>query len=355
MTALGIGPFDQGEDASPKRRWPVVLLGLTLVMLVAAGGVAFWIQRQVNPPGPAGAPVQVTVDRGMSTSAIGRLLEQKGVITNATVFRYYTRLKGAGAIQAGDYTFRRREDLSRVVDILEQGADEKLDRVTIPEGLTLREIADRAGQLPGRSPEKFLDAARRGTVRSQYQPPGNNNLEGLLLPETYFVAPEDDEVRILTRMVDAFDQLANRLDVRSAASRLGVSPYDLIIVASMVEREARVDEDRGPVARVIYNRLRIGMPLQIDATVQFALGQQKERLLNRDLEVESPYNTYKRTGLPPGPIANPGRESLEAAMAPPDGPWIYYVLADANGKHAFTDSAAEFGRLKAEAQAKGLL
>jgi UPF0755 protein len=123
----------------------------------------------------------------------------------------------------------------------------------------------------------------------------------------------------------------------------------------MIEREARIDADRGPIARVIYNRLQRGMPLQIDATVQYALGKQKERLLYADLEVASPYNTYKVPGLPPGPIASPGRAALRAALDPPPAPWIYYVLSDPSGAHAFAANSADFERLKAEARRKGLI
>lgn len=358
MTNLDLGPFDQSADTGfrrPRRRWPLVVLGVTLFLFLVAGVLVVWVQRQINPPGSPGAPVQVTVAKGMSTAEVGRLLEQRGVIANSTVFRYYSRVNGADSIQAGDYTFRKRQSMSAVLDILDEGAEAKLDRVTIPEGLTLEEIAQRIGELPGRDPARFLELARSGTVRSQLQPADSKSLEGLLLPETYFVSDEDDEARILTRMVDAFDQLANQLDIRGASQRLGVTPYQAVVVASMVEREARVDQDRGPVAQVIYNRLDKGMLLQIDATVQFALGRQKQSLLFKDLEIDSPYNTYKYKGLPPGPIANPGRKSLEAALSPTSGPWIYYVLAEADGRHAFTESSEEFGRLKAEAQAKGLL
>ena len=344
-----------GPSTGQRRRWPMVLLAVALVGLLAAGACGAWVQRQVNPPGPVGDEVKITVTPGMSTSDIGKLLEREGVVTNATVFRYYARLQGAGSIQAGDYTLRRRQDLGDVLDALEQGARAEGVRLTVPEGLTLEEIADRVGTLPDRSAEDFLAAARSGTVRSQYQPPGSTNLEGLLLPETYLVVPAEDEAAILARMVDSFDQQANALNISAAAARLGVTPYEAVVVASMVEREARVHEDRGPVARVIYNRVERGMRLQIDATVQYALGEQKQSLLNSDLEIDSPYNTYKVEGLPPGPIASPGRAALEAALAPPPGPWIYYVLADPSGKHAFTDSESEFFRLKAEAQAKGLL
>ncbi len=337
-----------------RRRWPYVLAAMFLAFVVAVGAAAFWYQRQVDPPGQPGAEVAITVEQGMSTGEIGTLLERTGVITSASVFRYYVKLNGLGTVEAGDYTLHQRESMAAVVKVLEGGAEvDKGVPLTIPEGLTLKEVAQLVGTLPGRSADRFLQVAAGGTVRSQYQGAGAS-LEGLLLPETYFFAVEDDEVAILRRMVEAFDALATRLDVNGAAARMGVTPYQVIVVASMVEREARVDEDRGKVARVIYNRLEIEMPLQIDATVQFALGKQKDVLLFSDLEIDSPYNTYKVAGLPPGPIAAPGQESLAAAVAPTPGSWLYFVVIDDNGLHTFADSLAEHNRNEALAEQKGV-
>ena len=345
--------FFQYEE--PRRRWPFVLLGLALTLLVLAGSGALWVQRQINPPGASGPEVRLTVEPGMSTSEIGELLEREGVIANANIFRYYARLTGVGAIEAGDYDLQKKSDLSDVVEVLEGGAALAEDeRVTVPEGLTLAEVAKVVGEMPGRSAERFMEVANSGTIRSQYQPPGNNNLEGLILPETYFVTKGDDEAKILRKMVDAFDQLAGTLNLSAAADRFGVSPYEAVIIASMVEREARVDEDRGKVARVIYNRLDREMPLQIDATVLYALNRPQESVSFKDREVNSPYNTYRIPGLPPGPIASPGRKSLEATVSPTPGNWIYYVLTDPSGRHSFTADDREFQNLVNQCIAKGL-
>jgi UPF0755 protein len=346
------GDFD---DFRERRRWPFVLFGLLAAVALAVLLAVLWVRSQIDPSGPPGTEVRITVTPGQSTSDVGKVLQQQGVISNANVFRYYARFKGADSIKAGDFVFHHNEHMGDVIEILEKGGVVERDRVTLPEGLTLPEIAAKVGELPGRSAERFLAAAQSGTVRSQFQPAGSTNLEGLILPETYFVDRKDDETAILTRMVNAFDEYVTSIGLPTAATRLQLTPYELVVTASLVEREARVDEDRAPIARVIYNRLDRRMPLQIDATVQYALGKQKERLLLRDLEIDSPYNTYKIPGLPPGPIASPGRESLQAVLDPPPSPYIYYVLADANGKHAFAATSAEFERFKAEARAKGLL
>jgi len=348
------GPDDYDEE-DHGRRWPFVLLLAVLTVFVLLGSAFVWVQRQINPPGSEGPPVRITIDKGMSTSEIGSLLEHEGVIANASVFRYYSRITGAGAFQAGDYTVKKSSDLGDVVKVLEAGAAKASEeRLTIPEGLTLAEVAKVVGELPGRSAERFMELAKGGTIRSQYQPAGNNSLEGLILPETYFLAQGDDEAKILRKLVDAFDQLATQINLPAASAKFGITPYQAVVVASLVEREARVDEDRGKVARVVYNRLDRKMPLQIDATVLFALGRAKESVSFKDREVNSPYNTYKIAGLPPGPIANPGRKSLEAAAAPTPGNWIYYVLTDPSGKHSFTADDREFQNLVNQCIAKGL-
>lgn len=348
-------PLPPSPPRPRRRRGPVILLSVLLAVLLIAGSGSVWAMRQLRPPGGRGAAVTVTIPTGTSTSAIARLLERKGVVTNATVFRYYLKVVGGGPFQAGEYVFHRHDHMSRSAEILRAGPVIVSRRLTIPEGLTLAQIADRVGGLPNRSASRFLEVARSGTVRSQLVAPGFTNLEGLLFPDTYQIDPSEDETRILTRMVTLFDEQTQSLGYQDAPRRVGVSPYQAAIVASLVESEAKVPEDRGPIARVIYNRLAQGMPLQIDATVQYALGGHRERVLNRDLEVNSPFNTYKFKGLPPGPISSPGRSSLAAALDPPPGPWLYYVLADASGKHAFTPSFAEFEKLKAAAHAKGLL
>jgi UPF0755 protein len=352
--------FDIERDDLPpsrprRRRWVLVLVGILAVLMIAAAVVALWARSQINPSGPPGKAVQITVTKGMSIDSLASLLEREHIVTSATVFTYYARFNGAESIKAGDFDLRTNSNMGDVVKVLEAGPKVEIDRITIPEGLNLKEIAAKVGTLPGRSADRFIALATSGTIRSRYQAAGSNNLEGFIMPETYFIDRKDDETRILTRMVTAFDDTAAQLDLEGGAARLGLTPQQIVVVASLIEREAKVDEDRAKIARVIYNRLAKNMPLQIDATVQYALGAQKARLLNKDLEIDSPYNTYKVTGLPPGAIASPGRKSLEAALNPTPGNWLYYVIADANGRHNFADTSAQFEKFKAEAKAKGLL
>jgi UPF0755 protein len=190
-------------------------------------------------------------------------------------------------------------------------------------------------------------------VRSRYEPAEVTTLEGLVFPDTYFIDEGETEQQVLQTLVDRFDQVADGLNM--ATTSTGLTPYQTVVLASLIEKEAKVPQDRGKIARVVLNRLAAHMRLQIDATIEYAEGVHKARLLDSDLQVDSPYNTYKIAGLPPGPIASPGKASLAAALNPTPGTWLYYVLINADGEHAFATTSSEFDRLVAQARAKGLL
>ena len=183
-----------------------------------------------------------------------------------------------------------------------------------------------------------------------HRPKGETSLEGLLFPDTYGIEPDDTAVGVVQEMLDQLEVVLSRYQLSTAPQ--GLTPYQLLIVASMIEREAKVDADRPKIAAVIYNRLAAGKRLEIDATVEYAVGHAK--LTAKDLPSSSPYNTYTSDGLPPTPIAAPGEAAIKAALQPADGDWIYYVLATKEGEHAFTRSYQEFLKLKAKARAKGL-
>lgn len=340
------------------RRRRLVTLGvpaLVLVLLGAAG--AIWFRQQVDPRGGPKEEIVVEVPEGSSTERITEILDEKGVVGQAKLFLGFLARSKMGPFQAGSYRFRKASSFQQALDALERGPEINFDRLTIPEGLILAQVAERVGRIPGRTAGRFLEVAGSGQVRSRYQPEGSMNLEGLLLPETYNIDDADDERAILERMVGAFDDVGARVGLDQVAQGGLVTPYQAAIVASLVEREARVPEDRGMIARVVYNRLRRRMPLQVDATVIYALGKTGEkdvRVLNKDLQVDSPYNTYKVTGLPSAPIAAPGRAALEAAVDPPPGPWLYYVVVEASGKHAFATTLDEHNRNIALAQSRGL-
>lgn len=339
------------------RRIAIGLAVLVVLALVAVAAGYAWYRGQIDPKGPPGRPVAVEVPLGSSTQRIAAILEDEGVVDSARNFRFYLRLKGAGPFQAGSYELRRNSAFDDVVKVLSDGPRLTFEKLTVPEGLTIDQVATLVGKMPGRSREKFLAATTDGSVRSRYQPEGSTNLEGLLFPDTYNFEEKDDERAILARMVSAFDQAAADAGIDEAGQGGLVDPYQAIVVASLVEREARVPDERAMVSRVIYNRLQKKMLLQVDATVIYALGRTGEkglRVLNKDLEVDSPYNTYRYPGLPPAPIASPGKAALRAAVTPTPGPWLYYVVIDAQGRHAFGTTLAEHNRNIAAAAAAGV-
>jgi UPF0755 protein len=299
--------------------------------------------------------VAISIAQGASTSSIGAQLHRNGVIGNTLVWRLYTLVKRPGPLQSGDFRFRHDENMGHVLSVLNGASQPAVRRLTIPEGSNLRQIAAKVGAIPGLSADRFMAVAQSGTIHSQFQPPGSTSLEGLVYADTYFVEKGDDETKLLAKMVDNFDRQASAVGMQDAQAKAGVSTYDAITVASLVEEEAKVDADRGMIARTIYNRLQKNMKLGVDATVEYAIGMHKPRLTNTDLDVDSPYNTRKFAGLPPTPIAAVGQKSLAAALSPTPGPWLYYVLIDPSGKHAFATTDAEFEQLVRQARAKGLI
>jgi UPF0755 protein len=333
-----------------RRRFVLVLLvlgALATPFVVGAG----WFWWQLDPPGGQGGSVTVDIAPGTGVTGIGDRLHSAGVIGSSLAFRGYVGVTGGGPYRSGRYTLHRHMGVRAAASALEQGPS--VLELALPPGLTLDQIAGRVGQLPGVHADRFLALARSGTVRSKYQPAGSTSLEGLTFADTYVVERGESEARILRRLVARFDEEVDRLGLANTGA-LGVTPYQAVIIASMIQAEAKLDVDRPLIAAVVYNRLRAGMVLQIDATVKYARGGDAP-LTTDDFVLDSPYNTYKVKGLPPTPIMTVAAASLRAALAPPDVPFRFYVLIDKSGKHAFAITYEQHLRNIAEARKKGLL
>jgi UPF0755 protein len=224
----------------------------------------------------------------------------------------------------------------------------------IPPGFTVAEVATRVGQLPGHSRADFAAVADGGTVRSPWQPTGSTNLDGLLGTGVYVVVPGETDTTLLHAMVDRFDRLADRVDLRAGAVRLGMTPYQVITAASIVEKEGVIQKNLGPVARVILNRLARNMPLQMDSTVLYAEGRDGGPVTSTDLALQTPYNTYLNKGLTPTPICFPSRAALEATLNPPSGSWLYFVVVQQDGTEAFANTFPQQQANEALAKSRGL-
>ncbi|MDP7066524.1 MAG: endolytic transglycosylase MltG [Acidimicrobiales bacterium] len=343
---------------------------LFLLLLVLVGAwvtmrAVQWGREQLDPPGDQGAAINLTLPPGVSTSGISEILEQYGVIPDARAYEWYVRLKGAPLFQAGDYTFHTNSAVWEALEVLKDGpryVEQAVRiRVTIPEGLTVRQIINEIDEIEDMpfTGADFEDEMRVQHVVSNYAPSPTampsgaiEPYEGLLFPDTYYLGPDSTPEDLLTQMVTRFDQILTKLGYAAAPQTVGLTPYETVVLASLIEREARIGSERAKISRVIHNRLAADWYLGIDASIIYVTGD--NQLTSTDLKTESPFNTRLSKGLPPTPIAAPGEASLEAAMAPVSGQWMYYVLADSEGRHNFSVTTEEFERDKAKCQERGL-
>ena len=320
------------------QRTAAVIGVLVVLPLVVLGSGAAWFWWQVGACGGGGRPVEVQIERGWGVPKIADELHNQGLIGNSLVFSVYARLNGDTKFEAGTYEMKKDMCVRDAVRLLKAGPRIDYAKLTIPPGLWLKEIAARIGKMPGRSADAVIEASENNAVRSAFEPDDVHSLEGLVAPDTYKISAEEDEIQVLKTMTDTFDRRAAALGL-AFANVQGHSAYDIIKVASLIEAEAKLDVDRPLIASVIYNRLAQNMPLQVDATLIYARGDPKNRALSdKDKAINSPYNTYLHTGLPPTPIAAVSQASLEAALHPASTNYLYYVVIDKTGKHAFAST-----------------
>jgi UPF0755 protein len=328
------------------------LVGIVLVLLAAGAVGAWWyLLLRADAPGiQPGQAVQIEIPEGSSTVAIAERLSSAGVVTNANAFRLEARRAGAdGQLRAGVYDLETGMAYDEVIAVLRSGPPIIYVTVTIPEGWVIDEIAERVERDTGIPATEFEALARAGFAefpRDFLQSVPDSSLEGYLFPKTYRVEEGSSARDVIEMMLDQFEIEIAEVDVAGAEAR-GFTLHELVTMASIIERETRVADERVYVSSVIHNRLEKGMRLEIDATIEYLLPGTRFRLSYDDLQIDSPYNTYRNAGLPPGPICSPGLASLKAAAAPADTEYIYYVLTDPDGSHTFTETYDEFLRAKA--------
>jgi len=257
---------------------------------------------------------------------------------------------GTPLVHVGEYALRRHEPLADVHAALVAGPDV----LEVPAGFTVSETAARLSQLPGHDGAAMAAAVDGRTVTSPYEPAGIANLDGLLGIGRYVVGRRESAVSLVTRMVQRFDTEAAAAGLGPQAAALGVSPYQAVVVASIVQKEGVYPQNLAKVARVVYNRLQRDMPLQMDSTVLYAEHRDGGPVTSADLAVDSPYNTYLHKGLPPTPVCFPSTASLQAALAPEQGSWLYFVLVSADGTEAFSDTLAQQLANEQLAKSRGL-
>jgi UPF0755 protein len=327
------------------------VLGIVLVLAVLVGGVYLIYSAATDGEQGESRPVKVEVVKGDTLSDVAANLEEAGVIGSAFVFELQARFEGFGTkIQTGRYTFEPGQDSETILRKLTAGKAVPTITVTIPEGLTLQQTARAVASDSTVSASRFENAARTTDYGYAFlEGPDIESTEGYLFPARYEFEKRVTAPQIVDRLLGQYLLETEDLDIAGARERLDLTEHQLVTVASLIEKEAATPQEKPLVASVIYNRLERGMPLQIDATIQYALKSPKAKLSLADLKVNSPYNTYQNERLPPGPICSPGRESLQAALNPQQTNYLYYVL-EADGKsHFFTADYDDFLRAKAEA------
>jgi UPF0755 protein len=335
------GGARQAERTRRRRRTLAtlaVLAALALPFLVGAG----WFAWEVDPPGGSGAVVAVEIRSGWGTKQAGDALQRRGVIGSSLAFQIWSKVSNSHTFQAGTYSLREGMGVRDAADALGRGPT-AIDHNTLalPPGLRLEQIADRVGRLPGHDRDAFLALARSGELRSRYQ--GDQvSAEGFTSPDTYFVNRGETDQQILRTIVTAFDAHGDRVGL-AGASAVGLTPQQAVVVASLVQAEAGGAADAPKVAAVILNRLRQGIPLQIDATLCYAKGGCPPLPTNADKALDSPYNTYRVAGLPPTPIMTVSEQTLRAALHPANVPYLYYVTGK-DGVTYYATTLAEHER-----------
>ncbi len=322
--------------------------GVKLVSFLALIGLAFvLVLVYLGFPAGGGQPVAVTIAPQSTTSQIAAQLKQNNLIHSGEYFKLYTKITGTHrSLKPGKYVFEGTENLAQIVAKLEEGSPDIIS-FTVPEGFNLEQTVNLLDSQGIATREELLAALEDPNLEFKYVtelPEGANRFEGFLFPDTYKIEAETSPVEIVQMMLDRFAEVYNS-EYEARAKELDMTNYQVITLASIIEREAKVREDRPLVSSVFHNRLDEGMLLQSCATVQYALGEVKPVLYNTDLQVDSPYNTYRNLGLPPGPIAAPGEDSLNAALYPADASYLYFV-AKADGSHVFSNTFREHTEAK---------
>lgn len=314
----------------------VILVG---VVLVFADPSVARIEKPAEPSDESATVeerrINVKIREGLSTAEIAERLAEKGVIGSSLKFRLLARLRGYDdKLRPGSYSFTANMSDDEVFAKLLTG-EKKLVKFTVPEGFGVKEIAERLYSLDLVNKDDFLQAAEN-FAPYDYMRKRQNVIfaaEGFLFPDTYTVESDVEIDELLDLMASTFDQKLTP-EMRVQAEKMGLSVYDLITLASLIEREVRYPEDRPIVAQVLLKRLKLNMPLQTDATLQYLMDAPKEDVSIEDTQIDSPYNTYQHVGLPPGPIANPGMASIEAVLKPADTDYLYFV-ADRRGHNHY--------------------
>lgn len=343
-----------------------IVLVISLILFIVVGGVItggyFYVKGALQPLDPESTEEkEIEIPIGSSVTGIANILEENGIIKNAKIFKYYVKFKNESGFMAGDYVLTPAMTITDIIGSLKTGKvlEEVAFKITIPEGKQLREIATIVGEKTHHDVEEIFahlnDEAFIDEMMQKYPSLLTEEilasaikypLEGYLFPATYSFYEEKPSIEeivttMLSKTTSIIDQYAGQLEEHE------MTPHELLTLASLIEEEATAQLERDMISSVFYNRMEIGMPLQTDPTILYAQGEHKEKVLYKDLEIDDPYNTYRNAGLTPGPIANAGISSIEAALQPAETDFLYF-LATGSGEVLFSKTLEEHNQKKAE-------
>lgn len=353
--------LERKKRQKKKKRWKSFLFVLFILLLCIGLCVgAFQFFRSVMMPSEPeiganlGEEISITIPQGATTSDIADILKENGLIRSTFKFKLESKLNDYdGTYQQGTYTLNQGMTHQQIMEMLQTGGNvDESYRLLIPEGFTTQEIADRLEEQGIMTAQEFINEANQGTFDYAFledlpvSEERKYRLEGYLFPDTYLLYEGVTAHEIIDKMLQRFDEIYTQ-QMRDAVAQSGYTLDEIVTMASIIEAEIQVPEERKIASGVIRNRLNAGMKLQMDATVLYAQGVTKEDVTYSDLEYDSPYNTYQVDGLPIGPISNPGAAALEAAIYPDEHNYIYYVLeAQGSGNHIYTETYEEFLQAK---------
>ena len=321
------------------------ILIFVIILLVAIIGALSFLPNYLSEATNKDI-ISIVVPRGANLSTVAEDLYENGVIRSRLWFRYMGQ-DIAMNIKPGEYEIEAGLEIDDIYEIIQRGEQEEQFEITFPEGYILYQFAQRIEEAGLGTAEEFIEASNEYFNSKGYTFDTSNlyfNLEGYLFPDTYYFTKNQSMDQIVSKLASTMEKVFTD-EYKARAEELGLDLHEVLTLASLIEREAYNDSERAAISGVIYNRLEIDMILQIDATVIYGLGEGKEhmsRVLYADLEEDNPYNTYIYPGLPPGPIASPGRKSIEAALYPEDHDYFYYVMGDDG--HVFSKTYDEHRR-----------
>jgi UPF0755 protein len=322
---------------------PMMILGIVVAAVIGLNAYLFVGGQPVDPQ--SGDSIVLEIPEGSGTAQIASVLEENQIIKSGFVFRIKSKLSSYdGKFKAGTYTFSQEMSMKEVMTIIMNGRSIG-ETFQVIEGLTIKQMAASLEDQGIVTADEFLDEAENGKFDyafMQYLPDGPKRLEGFLFPNQYEAPINADAHQIIDIMLNQFDKVFPEKDY-AKAEELGMDVYDIVVVASLIEREVREDSERPKVASVVYNRLDQGMRLEFCSTVQYILGEPQAILSIADTQIESPYNTYLNAGLPPGPICSPGEAAIKAALEPADTTYLYFVLKSGDATtHNFSSTYEDF-------------